>query len=226
LTADRDQLTRAGILDAALALVDEEGFAALTMRNLAGRLGVVPMALYRHVANKADLVGAVLDAASARVTMPSTELEWRIGLTELAAAIRSELLEHPGLVAPLVNSPSLGPSALAIAEYGYSVMAPAGFEHDDLERGVNAIVAYTLGFVALEVPRRYPVNGTAPPDLDDLDEAYDAIDLDDFPHTISIKPVAKELITEEQFRYGLDRLLDGLQHRLRAARPEPRQRRR
>lgn len=211
---ERDrQLSRTEILNHALAIIDADGFRALSTRNLAHRLGVVPMALYRHIDNKADLVSALLEDASARVVLPTAELDWRAGLTALATAIRSELLQHPGLVAPLLNSPSLGPHALAIAEYGYAVMANGGFEPDDMKRGVNAVLTYSLGFVGLEAPRTSSIDGADPPDLGALDAAFDHLDPTTFPHTISLRPQAAELVSEQQFHCGLGFILDGLSPR-------------
>jgi len=206
-------LSRGEILDAALALIDAEGFKALTMRNLADHLGVVPMALYRHVANKDDLVRALLEEASGRVVLPPADLDWRRGLSALAAAIRAELLRHPGLVAPLLSSPTLGPNALAVAEYGYSVMGNDGFAAGDIERGVNAVLTYALGFAGLEVPRTQSIDGAEPPDLGALDATYGDLDPATFPFTTSLGPQAAELVSEQQFHYGLDRILDGLASR-------------
>ena len=70
-------LSREVVVDAALRLVDTQGFDAMTMRAVAGELGVVPMALYRHVTDKRDLVDAVLDRAMARVELPAVDSPWR-----------------------------------------------------------------------------------------------------------------------------------------------------
>ena len=96
------------MLREALALLDDEGFDALTMRRLAERLGVVPMALYRHVANKDDLIIGVIDLAVSLVPIPSADLDWRGGLHELAHSIRRTMLQHPGIVGPVVTQPALG----------------------------------------------------------------------------------------------------------------------
>ena len=67
---ERRRLTRDDVLAEAIDLIDQQGLDALTMRNLADRLGVVPMALYRHVSNKDDLMEGVLDRAVAGVDLP------------------------------------------------------------------------------------------------------------------------------------------------------------
>lgn len=209
-----DRLTREFVLREALALLDEEGFGALTMRRLAERLGVVPMAIYRHVANKDDLVTGVIDRAVSLVPIPSPDLDWRAGLHELAHGIRATMLRHPGIVGPVVTQPALGAHALVIGEYGLAVMRTAGFQLEDAERGPKTVLTYTLGFVALEVPRLRQLEDAHQGVPNVLDIDYDELPIDIFPHTIEVRPRAEELVSEAQFEYGLQRILDaiGLQH--------------
>ncbi len=198
------------MLDEAMRVLDEDGLDALTMRHLAERLGVVPMAIYRHVSNKDDLIDALLDLAVSQVPLPDPALDWRTGLRALAVAIRATMLSHPGVVAPLVTRPSLGVHALAIGEYGLAVMREAGFSAEDAQRGPNAVLTYTIGFVALEVPRRregFTPDGSAAPGLD---VPFESLDHETFPHTKEIRPLAAELVSDAQFSYGLERVLDGI----------------
>lgn len=191
------------------------------MRRLADRLGVVPMALYRHVANREALVDGMLDLAISRVELPDTAVGWRAALRGLAHAVRATMLAHPGIVTPLISRPSLGPSSLAIGEYGLGLMRAAGFEPEDAERGPSAVLTYTIGFVALEQPRRrvgFPADGAPFPDLD---PPYDDLPPDRFPHTIELRPRASEFVSDRQFEYGLEQLLDGIEQQL----PRPRHRR-
>lgn len=204
-----DRLTRDSVLAAALVLIDEEGTGGLTMRRLADRLGVVPMALYRHVANKDDLVTAVIDVTVSLVPIPPPELNWRTGLHQLAHGIRATMLEHPGIVGPLVTRPALGPHSLIIGEYGLAVMRNAGFATEDADRGPRTVLTYTIGFVALEVPRLQQWERT--PDGFDVD--FDGLPADRFPHTIEVRPRPEELVSDTQFDYGLQQILDGIARR-------------
>lgn len=204
------RLTRATVLAEAMRVLDEEGLDALTMRHLAERLGVVPMAIYRHVADKDDLIDALLDLGVAQVPLPDPALDWRNGLRALAIAIRRTMLSHPGVVAPLVTRPSLGVHALVIGEYGLAVMRKAGFSAENAQRGPNAVLTYTIGFVALEVPRRragFTADGSS---VVGLDEAVELLDDDQFPQTKEIRPLAADFVSDAQFSYGLERILDGI----------------
>lgn len=199
------------MLREALALLDDEGFDAFTMRRLAERLGVVPMALYRHVANKDDLIIGVIDLAVSLVPIPSADLDWRGGLHELAHSIRRTMLQHPGIVGPVVTQPALGVHALVIGEYGLAVMRTAGFSLEDAERGPKTVLTYALGFVALEVPRLGQLENARDGVAGELDIDDDQLPIDIFPHTVEVRPRAEELVSETQFEYGLQRILDGIE---------------
>ncbi len=191
-------------------MLDEGGYDALTIRRLAERLGVVPMAVYRHVTNKDDLTDAILDLAVSKVPLPEADIDWRDGLRQLAHAIRDTILRHPGIITPLVTKPALGPSSLELAEFGFSVMRSAGFDADHTTRSVNSVITYSIGFAALEVPRRqagFKADGTGTTSLDVI---YDQLDPERYPHTTELRPAPAELVSNEQFDYGLERLLDGI----------------
>jgi len=205
-TSYRKQLSREVLVREALELLDSEGLDALTMRNLADRLGVVPNALYRHVTDKGDLLDGVLDEAVARVPIPTEQLNWEKGLGALATAIRATMLEHPAITSLVVNRPSLGPASIAIGEYGFGVMLEAGFTGHLAERSLNLILTYTLGFVALEVPRIHQPVVTQK----ELEAAYDQLPADLLPHTASVRPIPGRIIDEEQFAFGLTQIIAGI----------------
>jgi len=205
-TRYRKQLSREVLVREALALLDSEGLDALTMRNLADRLGVVPNALYRHVKDKDDLLDGVLDEAVASVPLPPGHLGWADGLVAMATAIRATMLEHPAITSLVVSRPSLGPASLAIGEYGFGVMLEAGFTPRLAERSLNLILTYTLGFVALEVPRVHQPVVT----LKELEAAYDQLPADLLPHTATVRPIPGRIIDEEQFAFGLTQIVAGI----------------
>lgn len=88
------QLHRAGVIDAAMAILDEYGLADLTMRRLATSLAVAPGALYWHFPNKQSLLGAVADRILAPMDEPVAATEWPEQVTELAHRMRNALLAH------------------------------------------------------------------------------------------------------------------------------------
>lgn len=218
-TESGGRLSRDAVLAEAIALVDELGLAALTMRNLSERLGVVPMALYRHVTNKDDLLAGAVDQFIALLPTPDPTLPWRDGLAALAHSIRETLMQHPALVAPFIAQPTLGPNGLVVIEYAIGLLRNAGFSDEDAVHGEVSILTYSIGFTGLEVPRRaagYQADGS-------VDEALE-IPFDELPasfvHIREVRPRLAAFVSDAQFEFGLQCILDGLESRLagRAAR--------
>jgi len=142
---DRDSVLRAG-----LALADEAGLGAVTLRGLAGRLGVTPMALYRHVAGKEDLLDGMADLLYAELAIPEPGGDWWDELAALARSSRRVLLAHPA-AAPLFSRPLSGPNSVRLGDALLGTLRRAGFYpaeaeelHDQLSNMVFALVAPEL----------------------------------------------------------------------------------
>src|SRR5262245_61638576 len=91
----RQPLTRERVLAAAVDLADRGGTDALTMRGLGQELGVDPMALYRHVRNKDDLLDGALASVVGQFEPAPPDLPWKAALRELAMNARQVMLRHP-----------------------------------------------------------------------------------------------------------------------------------
>src|SRR5687767_6257871 len=91
----REPLTRERVLEAAVEAADRDGVASLTMRRLAAELGVVPMALYKHVANKEELLDGMLDVVVTEIDPPRTDADWKTAVRERILSARAALLRHP-----------------------------------------------------------------------------------------------------------------------------------
>jgi len=207
----RSRLDSGTILAAASELIERDGLAGLSMRRLADRLGVAPMATYRHFADRAALVDALIDEAARGVAIPAPTGDWRIDLAGLARSLRNGLMAQPALVEVVVARPALGPAAIHLAEAAYAALRPAGFGPRTCERGANLLFGYVLGFAALEAPRRYPT-ASAPlfTDQATLQAAYGAQDPSALPFTLEVQPDAGRFIDGDQFEWGLATILDGI----------------
>src|SRR6266545_7665277 len=112
-TRPRGSLTREEIIEQALALLEEHGPGALSMRRLADRLGVAPNALYTYVRGQADLIDGLIDQVYAGLTLhPNPSGDWTQQLTTLSQEIREHLLTHPAVVPFALQQPGLGPHSL------------------------------------------------------------------------------------------------------------------
>jgi AcrR family transcriptional regulator len=144
------RLTRDAVLAEALTLGDAGGLDAVTIRGLADRLGVTPMALYRHVGDKERLLDGLADALYAQLRIPDPADDWWEGLASLARSTRAVLLEHPWAV-PLFSRPLAGPHAHALDSALAAALRAAGFSsrevtelHDQLSNMLFALVSPEL----------------------------------------------------------------------------------
>jgi len=207
----RGSLTREEIIKEALALLEEHGPGALSMRRLADRLGVAPNALYTHVRGKADLIDGLIDQVYAGLTLELDRSgDWTQQLTTLSQAIRAHLLAHPAVVPYALQQPGLGPHSLRLGEAIYNVLRPAGFSDQAVVGTVYALVTYILGFVALEVPRA----GTDPQTSDEYVRRmwafFAALPPGEFPHTVELAALLARISTDDQFQFGIRTFLAGL----------------
>jgi AcrR family transcriptional regulator len=210
-TRPRGSLTREQIINEALALLEEHGPGALSMRRLADRLGVAPGALYTYVRGKADLIDGLVDQVYAGLDLdPDPGGDWAQQLATLSQEIRAYLLVHPAVVPYALQQPGLGPHSLRLGEAIYNVLRPAGFSDQAVVGTVYALVTYILGFVALEVPRA----GTDPQTSDEFVRRmwafFAALPPGEFPHTVQLAAQLARISTDDQFQFGIRTFLAGL----------------
>jgi len=188
-------LSRQAIVSAAVGLMDSEGLERVSTRRLAAVLGVSPMALYRHVESKDDLLEAVVEALLERIPLTS-ERSWPDVLRALATGLREMFGEHPAALELFLRRPVTSVTARRRLRLALDALVAEGFDEDDACRAYAAVHSYTLGFSALEAARsRYqPTVGSedGPPDDDRLANAIRAF------------------VSDGQFEHGLDAMLAGM----------------
>ncbi len=208
----RGFLSREQIIKEALALLEEHGPDALSMRRLADRLGIAPNSLYTHVRGKADLIDGLVDQVYADLDLDRDPTgDWTQQLANLSHSIRAHLLAHPGVVPYALQQPALGPHGLRLGEAVYAVLRPAGFSDQAVVCTVYALLTYILGFVALEVPRA----GTNPQTSEEFVRRmwafFAALPPGEFPHHVELAPLLARISTDDQFEHGIRTFLAGLQ---------------
>jgi AcrR family transcriptional regulator len=207
-------LSRELVIETALALLDQDGPGALSMRRLADHLGVAPNALYTHVRGKADLIDGLIDQVYAGLELdPDPARDWTEQLAAISRDVRAHLLAHPAVVPFAIQQPGLGPHGLRLGEAIYGVLRPVGLPDQAVVGAVYALLTYILGFVALEVPRA----GTDPQTSDEfvrrLHGFFAALPPGEFPHTVELAPLLARISTDDQFEFGIGTFIDGLRAR-------------
>ncbi len=143
------RLSRDLIVETALDLVEERGVEGLTMRALARALGADPMAVYRHVRDKEELLGALCDAVIAELDPLDPAGRWRPQLAGLADRLRERLVARPSLAPVLAGAP-VTPAALAVTEQALELLTRDGVPAAVAARGFGTLFSYVLGFAAAE----------------------------------------------------------------------------
>jgi AcrR family transcriptional regulator len=163
--ADRRQ----EILDAALALADERGLAAVSMRAVAERTGVTPMALYPQVGSKAELLDGMLERLLTELVPPAGApaadadgQDWRVRLRALAHAFRKLAHGHPWAATLLFSRPSVTPDAARVVDLVYTNLLAAGVPPSEVPRVERLVSTYMIGYVASEVGGRFVSGGLNP----------------------------------------------------------------
>lgn len=147
-------IDRDAVLGAGLAIADEGGLDAVTMGAVAAHLGVTPMALYRHVANKADLLDGIVELLLTEFPPPLTG-SWAERLALLADAIRASAQRHPAVFPLLLQRPATTPRARLARDSVYSALKEAGVERARIEQTERLVSTAILGFAASEAAGRF-----------------------------------------------------------------------
>jgi AcrR family transcriptional regulator len=214
--ATRKPLSRARVLQAAVALADEAGLEAFSMRGLAQELGVVPMALYKHVANRDELLDGMVDMVFSEIELPSADLDWRSAMRRRAISTREALKRH-GWAIGMMESRHPGPANLRNHDAVMGCLRKAGFPFEMAVHAYSVQDAYIYGFALQEQDLAFETPDSAGEAAQRRADAIGA--LDDYPYLLEIarKLPASGYDSAVEFAWGLDLVLDGLE-RLRRAR--------
>lgn len=163
MTRTQVGLTREGIVEAALHIVDGQGLRRLTMRRLGDALTVEAMAIYHHFPRGKDqLLDAMIEHVAAPPQVPA-EGPWEQRLRTWAQAYRVKLLEHAGALPLLFTRPVPEAVAFPSLEGRLTALTEAGLDDDAILDKAHALAAYVLGHVVLEVQAEAPGQPPTPP---------------------------------------------------------------
>jgi AcrR family transcriptional regulator len=149
------QISRDDVLRASMAIADSGGLGAVTMQAVARRLGVTPMALYRHVANKADLLDALVEGLLTEFPLPASDLPWDERLRVLGRSIREVARRHPSLFPLLLQRPAATPESRRVRDAVCAALEEAGLGAAQARRAERLLSTVVLGFAASEAAGRF-----------------------------------------------------------------------
>ncbi len=149
--ANRAPLNLARTLQVALALADDEGIEAVTMRRLARELGVEAASLYHHVDGKNQILDGLVDLVAAEIEQPGPSTGWREQISQRAHDTRTGLRRHPWAVSLMASRTSPGPATLRLLETSIRCFREGGFSVVQAAHAVSTVDSYVHGFVMQEV---------------------------------------------------------------------------
>lgn len=210
----RVPLSRERIIDAAVEVADREGLGAVTMRRLGQQLGVEAMSLYKHVADKGDVLAGIADRVASEFELPSRDVDWRMAIRASSIAAYAVLSRHPW-AGPLLESDfEPGPARLAYLDAVVGVLHEAGFSLQDVAHAFGALDSHLYGFTMQVASWPFGVDEYA----DVATELAAGLDPERYPNLIAMATmVGQEGGVPLDFTFGLDLLLDGLARRLEAS---------
>jgi AcrR family transcriptional regulator len=208
----RVPLSRERILDAALALADEGGVEAVSMRRLGQVLGVEAMSLYKHVTDKEAILDGIADLVMGDIEVPSPDLDWRTAIRRSAISAHEALRRHPWAGLVLESRLNPGPARLRYLDAVVGVLRGAGFDTATVARAFMALDSHTYGFTMQELA--LPFDSASAPGV--AEEMAARVFADGYPNLAAMAELAMSGAQLLDFEFGLDLLLDGLE-RLRPA---------
>ena len=128
------------------------------MRAVAARLGVTPMALYRHVRNKQDLLDGLVERLLAELPIPDARLPWDERLRAMAASLRATAARHPDVFLMLLHRPVMTPAAIGTREAVYDALRDGGVSEALIPRLERLLSTFVIGFAASEAGGRFAMH--------------------------------------------------------------------
>lgn len=200
-------VTRQAVAEAAADLVAVDGLEALSIRQVANRLGVWPTTVMHHAGGRRDgLLELLIEylAAGIRTDMHGG---WRTRLAELGRDIRRVALAHRGLADVLLRSGATGPQALRIADAILGALEDAGLDQDDAQDAYDLFFTYVLGSAGRQT------TATAPARWRGFEKALDQAEPDTYPALQRATRSGTTRDDDARFAGGLDLVLDAIADR-------------
>ncbi|MBO2454229.1 TetR/AcrR family transcriptional regulator C-terminal domain-containing protein [Actinomadura barringtoniae] len=213
-------LSQERIVAEAIQLLDAEGIESLSMRSLGTRLNAGATSLYRHVANKDELIELVVDEVYGELEVPAAgdPNAWREAIAGFAASLRAMALRHPWVATLLgqVGLVQLGPNVSRLSEAVIAVFNAAGFSVEESDKAMGTVISYVVGLATNEAAYLSMLARSGQTETEFVENLRAAAE--DNPELPSA-PAAQlsqdpSEVRDENFDYGLQRVLDGLAVRL------------
>jgi AcrR family transcriptional regulator len=208
--APRIRLTRERVLLTALALADQGGVEALSMRKLGQELGVEAMSLYNHVANKEDLVNDMIDLVFGEFGLPAQGVDWQTAMRQRALSAREVLARHSWAIGLMESRTTPGPATLQHHDAVIGCLRGAGFSIAMAAHAYSLLDSYIYGFALQQASLPFKTSAEVTEMADRLLQQFP---VDAYPHLaeLTIQHVLQPGYDyADEFKFGLDLILESL----------------
>ena len=201
-----------------MALADAHGLEELSMRRLADELGVEAMSLYHHVPNKSAILDGMVDLVFEEIELPRVELGWKTALRRRSESVREALLRHRWALRVLESRKAPGLATLTHHDAVLGCLRGAGFSLGLSAHAYAVIDAYVFGFVHTELTLPFQ---TPEETREVVGGMFEPLPEGAFPHLVELATkhvLAPGYAFANEFPFGLELVLDGLERALAAER--------
>ncbi|HLL69190.1 MAG TPA: TetR/AcrR family transcriptional regulator C-terminal domain-containing protein [Micromonosporaceae bacterium] len=211
------------VIRAAVAVADEEGLPAFSMRKVADRLGLKLMSIYTYVPGRSELIGLMVDEVAGELELPPHEGSLRQRITVVARQMWDEFHRHPWLLQVENSRPWIGPNISDRYEWQLAAIEGAGFTDLEMDQMVTLLASFTAGAARASIDARRTAEQSGISDTEWWEINAPVLErvmpADAYPISGRVGPVAGEEYQavgdpERSFKFGLDRILDGVEHLL------------
>jgi AcrR family transcriptional regulator len=206
----REPLSRERVLRGAVAVADAGGLASLTIRSLAQALGVKPMSVYHHVANKDEILDGIVDLVFSEIELPSAAGDWRAEMRRRALSARGVLSRHPWAIGLMESRTTPGAATLRHHDATIGTLRGAGFSVEMAAHAYALLDSFVYGFALQEASLPFKGPETVADVAEPITQRFSA---DEYPHLLEM---ATDYILRpgydfgDEFEFGLGVILDGL----------------
>ena len=210
----REPLTRERVLQAALKLADQGGIEALSMRKLGQELGVEAMAVYYHLANKEEVLDGIVDLVFSQIELPVAGTDWKSAMRSRAISLRDVLARHRWAIGMMEARQNPGPANLRHHDAVIGSLRAAGFDSPMVAHAYSLLDGYIYGFALTKM--NLPFETPAEVDVA-TQRLLEPVAMDAYPNLVAF--VSEHIMQPgydfgDEFEYGLDVILDGLERAL------------
>ncbi|MGK0362926.1 MAG: AcrR family transcriptional regulator [Bradymonadia bacterium] len=214
LSAGRQPLSVARVIEAAVALADASGLKALSMRKIGQALGVEAMSLYAHVANKGAILDGMIDHVLGLIEVPAIGAPWKAAMRRRATSARNAMMRHRWAISLVESRSDLGPAGMRYYDSIIGCMRQSGFSIELAAHAFSAIDSYIYGFALQQVKMPYETTAELEAIADDVLAALPAEQFPHFTEMIVGHVMQPGYNYDDEFEFGLEVLLDGFERLL------------